>query len=145
MAGLAILKHTHDLSDEALCERWVQNPDHQFFRGEEFHRHGLVFDRSSLTRWPAHGRGAVAGPAPGEPSVATKTDAIKPSDLKRVIIDTTVRAKNVMFPTDARLLNRTREILVRLAQGGGIGLRQSCARVGKFALIKHQRYTHAKQ
>lgn len=27
MAGLAILKHTFNLSDEALCERWVENPD----------------------------------------------------------------------------------------------------------------------
>jgi transposase, IS5 family len=26
MAGLAILKYTHDLSDEVLCERWVENP-----------------------------------------------------------------------------------------------------------------------
>ena len=26
MAGLAILKHAHDLSDEVLCERWVENP-----------------------------------------------------------------------------------------------------------------------
>ena len=26
MAGLAILKHTYDLSDEQLCERWVENP-----------------------------------------------------------------------------------------------------------------------
>ena len=26
MAGLAILKHTYDLSDEVLCERWVENP-----------------------------------------------------------------------------------------------------------------------
>jgi IS5 family transposase len=26
MAGLAILKHSFDLSDEALCERWVENP-----------------------------------------------------------------------------------------------------------------------
>ena len=25
MAGLAILKHTYDLSDEALCDRWVEN------------------------------------------------------------------------------------------------------------------------
>src|SRR6478736_10174148 len=31
MAGLAILKHMHDLSDEALCERWVENPYFQFF------------------------------------------------------------------------------------------------------------------
>ncbi len=78
-------------------------------------------------------------------SVATKTEAIKPSDLNRAIVDTTVPPKNVMFPTDARLLNRAREILVRLAKRQGLALRQSYARVGKFALIKHQRYAHAKQ
>src|SRR5258705_9220606 len=50
MAGLAILKHTYDLSDEALCERWIENPYYQFFCGEEFFPHALVFDRSSLTR-----------------------------------------------------------------------------------------------
>ena len=26
MAGLAILKHTFDLSDEELCVRWIENP-----------------------------------------------------------------------------------------------------------------------
>lgn len=26
MAGLAILKHMHNLSDEALCERWLEIP-----------------------------------------------------------------------------------------------------------------------
>jgi hypothetical protein len=78
-------------------------------------------------------------------SVATRTKAIKPSELSRVIVDTTVQPKNVTFPTDAKLLNRAREKLVRLAQLSGIGLRQSYARVGKFALIQHQRYAHAKQ
>jgi IS5 family transposase len=29
MAGLAILKHLHDLSDEVLCERWIENPLYQ--------------------------------------------------------------------------------------------------------------------
>src|ERR687888_153288 len=47
MAGLAILKHTYDLSDEALCDRWVENPYFQY----GFFQHALVFDRSSLTRW----------------------------------------------------------------------------------------------
>jgi transposase, IS5 family len=51
MAGLAVLKHTYDLSDEVLCERWVENPYYQYFCGEEFFQHRLVFDRSSLTRW----------------------------------------------------------------------------------------------
>lgn len=51
MAGLALLKHTYDLSDEVLCEQWVENPHYQYFCGEEFFQHRLVFDRSSLTRW----------------------------------------------------------------------------------------------
>ena len=146
MAGLAILKHTHDLSDEVLCERWVENPYYQFFCGEEFFRHRLVFERSSLTRWRQRmGEERLQALLQESLAVATRTEAIKPSDLNRVIVDTTVQPKNVMFPTDARLLNRAREILVRLAKGAGIKLRQSYARVGKFALIKHQRYAHAKQ
>jgi IS5 family transposase len=62
-----------------------------------------------------------------------------------VIVDTTVQPKNVMFPTDARLMHRARERLVRLARHLGVDLRQTYERVGKLALIKHQRYAHAKQ
>src|ERR1700757_3888913 len=146
MAGLAILKHTYDLSDEVLCERWLENPYYQFFCGEEFFQHRLVFDRSSLTRWRQRmGEEKLQALLQESLAVATKTEAIKPSDLNRIIVDTTVQPKNVMFPTDARLLNRAREILVRLAKRCGIELRQSYARGGKFALIKHQRYAHAKQ
>ncbi len=39
-------------------------------------------------------------------SVATRTKVIKPSELPWVIVDTTVRPKNVTFPIDAKLLNR---------------------------------------
>jgi IS5 family transposase len=146
MAGLAILKHSYDLSEEVLCERWVENPYYQFFCGEEFFQHRLVFDRSSLTRWRQRmGEERLQALLQESLAVAAKTEAIKPSDLNRVIVDTTVQPKNVMFPTDARLLNRAREILVRLARRCHIKLRQSYARVGKFALIKHQRYAHAKQ
>ena len=146
MAGLAILKHTYDLSDEVLCERWVENPYYQFFCGEEFFQHRLVFDRSSLTRWRQRmGEEKLQALLQESLSVATRTEAIKPADLNRIIVDTTVQPKNVMFPTEARLLNRAREILVRLPRSDGIKLRQSYARVGKFALIKHQRYAHAKQ
>jgi hypothetical protein len=34
-------------------------------------------------------------------AVATKTGAMKPSELSRVIVDTTVQPKNIAFPTDA--------------------------------------------
>ena len=77
--------------------------------------------------------------------MATRTDAMKPSDLARVVIDTTVQPKAVMFPTDAKLLNRARERLVRLTKKLGVSLRQSYRRVGQLALIKHQRYAHAHQ
>src|SRR3984957_7836031 len=146
MAGLAILKHTYDLSDEVLCERWVENPYYQFFCGEEFFQHRLGFDRSSLTRWRNRmGEARLQALLQESLSVAARTKAIKPSELSRVIVDTTVQPKNVTFPTDAKLLNRAREKLVRLAQLNGVDLRQSYARVGKFALIQHQRYAHAKQ
>ena len=78
-------------------------------------------------------------------AVAAKTKALKPSELSAVVVDTTVQPKNVAHPTDAKLLNRARERLVRLAKKHGVVLRQSYARVGKLALIKQQRYAHAKQ
>lgn len=51
VAGLLILKHMHDLSDAALCARWLENPYYQFFCGEESFQHALPFERSTLTRW----------------------------------------------------------------------------------------------
>jgi len=146
MAGLAILKHSYDLSDEGLCERWVENPYFQYFCGEEFFQHRLVFDRSSLTRWRQRmGEVKLQVLLQESLAVATRTEAMKPSDLARIVVDSTVQPKAVMFPTDAKLLNRARERLVRLAKKVGVELRQSYRRVGKFALIKHQRYAHAHQ
>ena len=146
MAGLALLKHMYDLSDEALCDRWIENPYFQFFCGEEFFQHRLPFNRSSLTRWRQRmGEAKLMALIQESLSVATRTEAMKPKDLARVVVDTTVQPKAVMFPTDAKLLNRARERLVRLAAHVGVELRQSYARVGKLALIKHQRYAHAHQ
>lgn len=146
MAGLAILKHMHNLSDEALCERWVENPYYQYFCGEEFFRHELPFDRSSITRWRQRmGEDKLKSLVEESLSVAVKTEAAKPADFTRVIIDTTVQEKAIAFPTDAKLLHRAREKLVALAKKHGVTLRQSYERVGKHALIAYQRYAHAKQ
>ena len=152
MAGLAILKSMHDLSDEALCERWVENPYFQLFCGEEFFQHRTPFDRSSLTRWRQRmGEEKLVALIQESLATATRTGAAKPSDFSRVILgssprtDTTVQPKAVAFPTDARLMHRARERLVRLAKKTGVSLRQSYERVGKRALIAHQRYAHARQ
>jgi IS5 family transposase len=146
MAGLAILKHTFNLSDEVLCERWVENPYFQYLCGEEFFRHALPFDRSSMTRWRSRmGEERIVALLQESLSIAVKTGAMKPTDTRQVIVDTTVQPKNVMFPTDAKLIHRARERLVRLAKKTRLDLRQTYVRVGKLALIKHQRYAHAKQ
>jgi IS5 family transposase len=146
MAGLSILKHTHNLSDEELCARWIENPYFQLFCGEEFFRHKLPFDRSSLTRWRQRmGEEKLVALIQESLSAATRTGAAKPLDFAKVIVDTTVQPKAVAFPTDAKLMHRARELLVRLAKRHGVTLRQSYARVGKHALIAYQRYAHAKQ
>jgi IS5 family transposase len=146
MAGLAILKHTFGLSDEELCARWVENPYFQHLCGEEFFRHELPFDRSSMTRWRQRmGEERITALLQESLAVAVKSGAMKPADTRRVIVDTTVQPKNVMFPIDAKLIHRARERLVRLARQVGLDLRQTYVRVGKLALIKHQRYAHAKQ
>jgi len=145
MAGLAILKHTYDLSDEVLCDRWVENPYFQYFCGEEFFQHSLPFDRSSPTRWRQRMDEEKAQALLQESlAVAVKTKAMQAGELRAVVVDTTVQEKGVAFPTDAKLLNRARVRLVRLSKKHGLRLRESYARVGKLALIKHQRYAHAR-
>jgi IS5 family transposase len=146
MAGLSILKHTFDLSDEALCARWVENPYYQYFCGEEFFQHKPPFDRSSMTRFRQRmGEERLQTLLQESLAVAVKTKAMAPADLTQAVVDTTVQEKAAAFPTDARLCHKARERLVKLAKRHGVRLRQSYARVGKFALIKQQRYAHAKQ
>ena len=131
--GLALPKHMYDLRDEALCDRRIENPYFQFFCGEEFFQHQVPFDRSSLTRWRQRmGDAKLTALIQQSLSGATRTEAMKPEDLARVVVDTTVQP-------------RARERLVRLAAHVGVELRQSYARVDKLALIKHQRYAHARQ
>jgi IS5 family transposase len=146
MAGLLILKHLHDLSDEGLCDRWVENPYFQYFCGAEYFQHRLPFDRSSLTRWRQRmGEAKLQALLQESLAVATKLKALKPADLSQAVVDTTVQPKAVAFPTEAKLLHRARERLVKLAKKNGLKLRQSYERVGKLTLIKQQRYAHAHQ
>jgi hypothetical protein len=93
-ASRRCLKHSYDLSDEALCDRWVENPYFQYFCGEEFFQHVLVFDGSSLTRWRQRmGEEQLQALLQESLAVATRTQAMKPSELTRVVIDTTVHRR----------------------------------------------------
>ena len=146
MAGLAILKHTFNVSDEVLCERWVENPYYQLFCGEEFFVHKLPFDRTSITRWRQRmGEEKITALIQESLNVATRIGAARPQDFTKIIVDTTVQPKNAMFPTDAKLTHHALMKLVWLARKHGVKLRQTYVRVAKYALIAHQRYAHDKQ
>jgi transposase, IS5 family len=145
MIGLLLLKHIYALSDEDVCERWVENPYFQFFTGEEFFQHTFPHERSGLSHW--HKRlGDKLGLLLAESlRVAHTSGALRPRDLVRVTVDTTVQPKNITFPTDAKLVHAAIKGLNRLARQHGVPLRQSYLRLAKRAAMMAGRYAHAKQ
>src|SRR6478752_6545759 len=146
IAGLFILKHMHNLSDEVLCARWIENPYYQYFCGELSFCHRLPFDRSSMTRWRQRlGEEQLVALIQESLSVAHRTGAIESKDLERVVVDTTVQEKAIAHPTDARLTHRAITKLVGLARRNRVPLRQSYLRLAKRAAIMVGRYTHAHQ
>jgi transposase, IS5 family len=146
MVGLSYLKHVYDLSDEAVCAGWRENPYWQFLCGGEYFEHDLPCDPSSLTRWRKR-----IGPAGMEKLVAATVQAglasgtVKPSSLERVIVDTTVQPKAIAHPTDSQLYLKAIRALVRSAKRHGLKLRQAHTRLAKRAAAQVARYAHAKQ
>jgi IS5 family transposase len=146
MVGLMILQHMHGISDEQVVQQWVQNPYWQYFCGYDYLQWEVPADPSSMTRWRKRlGEEGLEKILAETVVTAIKTQTVKPKDLQRVIVDTTVMEKNIAHPTDTKLLNKAREKLVGLATQHGIKLRQTYARVGRFAALNAGRYAHAKQ
>jgi IS5 family transposase len=145
MMGLLLLKAIYGLSDEAVCDRWVENPYFQYFTGEAFFAHAFPHERSDLSHWRKRLGGKLDGLLAESLRVAEKVGALKKSDLSRVTVDTTVQPKAVTFPTDAKLLATAIAKLGDLAKAEGVRLRQSYVRLAKRSAIMAGRYIHAKQ
>ncbi|WP_042805022.1 IS5 family transposase, partial [Xanthomonas citri] len=140
------LKHAYDLSDEAVCERWLENPYWQFFTGEVVFQTRLPCDASSLTRWRQRlGEAGMEEVLAHTINTAHAMRAVDARELSRVIVDTTVQEKAIAYPTDSRLLEVARRKLVLLAKRHGIALRQTYARQGPALSRKAGRYAHARQ
>jgi transposase, IS5 family len=146
MVALNYLKWTYDLSDEEVVAGWVENPYWQYLSGRQYFEHVMPIDPSSMTRWRKR-IGVEGAEELLKQTIVTaiKSGYLKPKECERVNVDTTVQTKEIRFPTDARLYDRMREVLVTAADESGIELRQSYARVGKKALRRQQNYGHAKQ
>ena len=146
MVGLHYLKHVHDLSDEEVVARWVENPYWQFFCGFDFFQHEAPIDASTMTRWRQRiGPAGLEEMLKASVGVALDTGMTKPGSLERVSVDTTVQPKAIAHPTDSRLYWKALQALVRQAKRHGIALRQSHTRLAKAAMVRAGRYAHARQ
>ena len=146
MVALHYLKYQHDLSDENVVAHWVENPYWQHFSGQQFFQHQLPIEASSMTRWRKRlGEAGAEQMLRSTIETGIKMGAIRPAQLKRINVDTTVQTKAIRFPTDARLYNRCRERLVKTARQQGIKIKQSYQHTGKKLLLDVSRYAHARQ
>lgn len=146
IAGLLYLQHTFNASDEAVVGTWVENPYWQYFCGESYLQTQAPIDPSSLTRWRARiGEEGVETLLMLSIEAARRGKVIKASSIERVIVDTTVMPKAIAYPTDSRLLDKSRQHLVKVAQEHGIELRQNYNRVAPRLAVQIGRYAHARQ
>ena len=129
MVGLHYLKGLHDLSDEAVVQGFLENPYWQYFCGMEYFMTELPLDPSSMTRWRKR-TGPKGFEAMLKESIETamRTKCLKPKDLECVIVDTTVQANDITFPTDLKLYAKGIELLVRESKREGVRLRRTYVR-----------------
>jgi len=145
MVGLHYLKYLFNESDEGVVKKWVENPYWQYFCGCETFQHDLPCHPSSLSKWRKRiGEAGVERLFKVVIETAMKSQALTVDAIKQVTVDTTVQAKAIAFPTDARLAHKARRALVRVAKAEGIKLRQTYERASKAALFLHSRYATAR-
>lgn len=146
VAGLVYLQHTFDCSDELVVNTWVENPYWQFFTGETYLQTKSPVDPSSLTRWRKRiGEEGVETLLLVSIDAARRGGMLKASSLDKIIVDTTVMPKAIAHPTDSRLLEKSRQHLVKLADENGIELRQNYNREAPRLAAQVGRYAHARQ
>lgn len=146
MVALHYLKYRHDLSDEDVVAGWVENPYWQQFSGMKYFQHRMPIDPSSMTRWRQRlGEAGAEQMLRATIAAGIATRAIRPAQLTRINVDTTVQTRAIRFPTDARLYQRMRERLVKAARAEGLSIKQSYEHVGRRLLAQSSRYAHARQ
>ncbi|GKS77161.1 hypothetical protein AVME950_19715 [Acidovorax sp. SUPP950] len=75
---------------------------------------------------------------------ARREGVIQKASLQQVIVDTTVMPKAIAYPTDSRLLEKSRQHLVKVAEDNGLRLRQNYNRVAPRLAAQIGRHAHAK-
>ncbi len=146
MVSLLYLKHAYNESDETLVERWAENVQWQFFSGMQYYEPRLPCDATQIGRFRRLlGEAGVELLLKTTIETAVSIKAVKPDELQRVVVDSTVQEKAISHPTDSRLLDVARRKVVQLAKRAGLKLRQTHEREGKTLRRQAGGYAHARQ
>ena len=146
MIALLYLKHAFNESDEGVVERWGETPTWQFFSGQAYFGHHRPCDATTLIKFrQLLGEEGVEELLAQTIHVAVDLKLIRPQELSRVIVDSTVQHKSIAHPTDSRLLETARTKLVEAAKDAGVDLKQTFAKEGRHLSRKAARYAHARQ
>jgi IS5 family transposase len=111
MVGIHILKHRYDCSDERAVEMLHENAYWQCFCGFNTFQGGQILEATSLVKF--RNRIGTAGMKQIEAVLLKAWSEMGLVKTKRVAVDTTAQPKNIAYPTDADLLHRIREKIVR--------------------------------
>ncbi len=146
MIALHYLKYLNNLSDREVVAKWVENPYWQYFSGMKFFQHDFPINYSSMSRWRKRISQNGAEEIFKETIMAgLELKVVTLSDIKEINVDTTAQEKDIRYPTDSRLYQRSITNLVDYAKKNGLQLRQTYTRTTKKLLAQQQRYSHGRK
>jgi IS5 family transposase len=111
MVGIHLLKHRFDCSDERAVEELRENVYWQYFCGYKTLQTEALLDPTSLVKF--RNRIGTEGMTLVEGVVTRAWSEVGLVKTKRVLVDTTSQPKNIAYPTDADLLHKVREKIVK--------------------------------